>query len=407
MHLPPPNGGKYSLLEQDQVFIDTAQNFDSPPFLRIVFTGRQIVIPNLFLPSQVALHKADHDISVFEVEPEGQLGIRNHELYQTIQSLKGAFTEVGQFITSNMRGDFSHNSVIVTRRGDEVASYGIGYDNRKEFAYVVLPQLKDNAEGLIKVLNTLVRVYPDVFPDKSNAGWLCSEEFLTPEERHISVEIETKNEETKKFIEAKEQERKQLNGRFSFMREILVTTEDSKLEPIKRLSAVCRKCLEYLDFEVIDIDATIKSRIRKEDFWVKEGTFLAITEVSGTVAKNPKTKEFNDILSRMASIFKRKGELTPPEGFTLSGLLILNFDLQTHPNARPKPYTGEDEHLIETAKDHDISILSTVELHKIVMAVHDGKLPKKKARELIRTPGRVEFEVKEEQAAQQEEQIKK
>jgi hypothetical protein len=121
--------------------------------------------------------------------------------------------------------------------------------------------------------------------------------------------------------------------------------------------------------------------------------FLAITEVTGTVNKNPKIKEFNDILARLTTIYKRKGELVLPPAATVSGLLVVNYDINTYPSKRPKLYvSGEDEHIVETAIEQGIGLLSTVELHKIIVAVKEGSLSKASARELIRKSGRIEYD---------------
>ncbi len=171
----------------------------------------------------------------------------------------------------------------------------------------------------------------------------------------------------------------------------MLTALENDPDPSKRLSAVVTKALRFLEFEVDDIDEKIKSAIKKEDLWVREGNFLAITEVTGTVNKNPKTKEFNDIFARMATIYKRQNELPLPIGANISGLLVLNYDVGTHPSKRPKPYTGEDENIIHTALDQNIGVLTTVELHKILVAVKQGVLSKPDARAVLKKFGRIEF----------------
>ncbi len=149
--------------------------------------------------------------------------------------------------------------------------------------------------------------------------------------------------------------------------------------------------LEFLGFRVDDIDAKIKGAIRKEDFWVIDGDFLAITEVTGTVNKNPKSKEYNDILGRMNTIFKR-GDLVPDKQKSkISGLLVVNYDITTHPFERPRLYSGDLEHLAESARESDIGLLSTVDLYRISMAVKQGLLTKQAARSLVKQFGRVEF----------------
>jgi hypothetical protein len=129
---------------------------------------------------------------------------------------------------------------------------------------------------------------------------------------------------------------------------------------------------------------------------VTDGEFLAITEVTGTVNKNPKVKEFNDILGRMMTLYKRQNDLPLPKGANIAGLLVLNYDIESHPSKRPTVYTGIDAHISATAEEQAIGILSTVELHKMVMAVKKGLLSKDAARQLLQKPGRVEYGFSEE-----------
>ncbi|HEV8076319.1 MAG TPA: hypothetical protein VGP66_10740 [Candidatus Acidoferrum sp.] len=153
-----------------------------------------------------------------------------------------------------------------------------------------------------------------------------------------------------------------------------------------------KKALEFLGFGVEDIDQKTRSAIKKEDFWVTDGSFLAITEVTGTINKNPKIKEYNDILGRLTTIYKRKSDLVLPENAEVSGLLVLSYDIDNHPAKRPIVYSGADEHIAEGAVEQGIGLLSTVELHKIMVAVMENRLTKEAARAIIRKPGRIEFD---------------
>lgn len=156
-----------------------------------------------------------------------------------------------------------------------------------------------------------------------------------------------------------------------------------------------KKVLEFLGFDVEDIDALVKGAIRKEDFWVKDGSeFLAITEVTGTNAKNPKIKEFNDLFARMATIFKRRDLV--PDVSKVTGLLILNYDIETHPAKRPLLYGGEADEIVQTAAENNIGLLSTVELYKLGVAVKDGIMTKEQARALVKGFGRIAFSSAEE-----------
>jgi hypothetical protein len=75
----------------------------------------------------------------------------------------------------------------------------------------------------------------------------------------------------------------------------------------------------------------------------------------------------------------------------LSGLLIINHDLATHPMKRPRLYAGDEEEIVAAAREYRIGLLSTVELYKIAIAVKDGRLSPEEGRRIIETFGRIEF----------------
>jgi hypothetical protein len=342
------------------------------------------------------LIKAEENVSDYrEVAGGGAYAI--DEVRRLITGLKGHIAKVGQFFqVPNENYPFFHEAVLASRSGGQIAGYGTTYDDKTHKVtprYLILPQLKNRAQAVIAILQCLEKTAPLFFPDKAITDWLSADEFLLPEEKRVDELINSKMVETKQFIEAAQKERKRLGDENAFVRALLVAKEDPNFTLSERLSGVVRKALEYLEFGVEDIDQKIKSAIKKEDFWVTDGTFLAITEVTGTANKNPKIKEFNDILARLTTIYKRKGELVLPAAATVSGLLVVNYDIGTHPSRRPKLYAaGEDEHIVETAVEQGIGLLSTVELHKIIMAVRQGSFSKASARELIRKSGRIEYD---------------
>ena len=122
---------------------------------------------------------------------------------------------------------------------------------------------------------------------------------------------------------------------------------------------------------------------------VKDEEFLAITEVTGTENKNTKTKDYNDLLGRMTTIFKRRDLV--PDATQITGLLIVNHDLNTHPFKRPQLYGGDLEEIVEASRDQEIGLLSTVELYKIAVAVKEERLSREDGRALIKQSGRIEF----------------
>jgi hypothetical protein len=371
----------------------TLSKFNGPPYARVSFIGRSIGTGTLIEGgvSFVEMANAEENLSSF-VEGHDDTVFAIGAVGRLLAGFKGQIATVAKFFS--LEGNiypFNHFPVITSRSGGVVAAYGTTFGKTTLPRYILLPQLKNNAQAMIQILKCLEETWPELFPDRIRRDWINGEQFLLPEERAIEAEIEGIMSQTKSLIESKRKEREQLAAQNAFIRNLLVATERTDLDISERLSTVVKKALEFLDFRVEDIDQKTRSAIKKEDFWVIDGEFLAITEVTGTGHKNPKVKEFNDILGRMATIYKRKGDLVLPDAATLSGLLVLNYDIDTHPANRPRAYAAEDEHIVETAAEQGIGLLSTVELHKIVVAVKEERLTKVAARQILRRPGRIEF----------------
>jgi hypothetical protein len=384
-------------LSDERGCLEALVEFKTPPHVRISFlgdsTGLSVLVHgglrfiNLKLAEQNISAFLEHDLS------EGTIAIP--EMHRLISGFAKEIVRVGQFIDidPNCSHPYYHFRVLLSRHAEQIAAYGTTHINGKTIpSYLVLPQLKDNAKATVEIFQTLERVFPALFPDKSKNAWLESEEFMLSDEKAKDLEIQKKVAETVAIVEQMQTERVNLAKENSFIRQLLSATEDVTVEASERLSAVVKKTLEFLGFNVQDIDQKTKTAIKKEDFWVSDGDFFAITEVTGTVNVNPKTKEYNDILGRMTTIFRRRTDLIPEGVSNLSGLLVLNYDCERHPSKRPKAYTGELEHIVEAAVDQNIGILSTVELHKIIVDVKEGRLVKEQARSLLKKFGRIEYE---------------
>ena len=383
----------YDLLRDGS--FETLKTFNTPPLVRVSFVGETYAGKSLILGglSFLETEKAELNVSSFLEMQQEAFAIK--DLHRLLADFKNQIARVVKFIyvpSGENIYPFNHNVVLATRSGKTVIAYGTTYGQGTLPRYIVLPQLQNNVQGVIEILRCLENVWPALFPDKVKKEWLEADEFLLPEEITLKDDVDRIIREATTAIEAKKKERERLASEHYFVRSLLVATENPELEPAKRLSAVVKRALEFLEFKVEDIDAKTKSAIRKEDFWVIDPDFFGITEVTGTVNKNPKIKEFNDILGRVTTIYKRKSDLPLPAGANVSGLLVLNYDIENHPAKRPKAYTGDEQHIVDSAIEQGIGILSTVELHKLVVAVMRGHLSKDQARLLIKKPGRIEYD---------------
>ena len=130
-----------------------------------------------------------------------------------------------------------------------------------------------------------------------------------------------------------------------FIRDLLTTTNSSP-NPEDRLSNKVSRVLEFLGFKVTDLDAQIGDDIRKEEFWVQDGDFLAITKVIDAKETRPLYQEYSDLQARMTTVFRHRERVPDSE--------------------------------------KRIGLLSTVELYRIAIAVKDGRLSATDGRALIK-----------------------
>jgi hypothetical protein len=374
-------------------------NFERAPWVRIAFLGADS--PSAMLWGGIPFaHLAPAHEGVTElIFVENNNALRCPELETCIAKMKAqvAFPIHRYILDENLpKHPFYHFSLISNRNHDLVGTYGTSYIREAARpVYVILPQFKDNAAALVQILDTLAEVRPELFPDRpGKKSWFLAKEFAFAEELAIDAELAVKEAELAQLFEWAKTERVKAAAPYEFMRKILVATEDPVIPLQDRLSTNIMMSLQFLDFKVTDIDSTIRGAIKKEDYWAEDADFLAIVEVTATKNKNPKTKEFNDILGRMTTLFKRR-DLVLPNASDISGLLILNYDLDTHPFKRPRVYTGDTEEIVRAAEEQNIGLLSTVELYKILIAVKEGKLSKEGARSILKQPGRIEFKTSE------------
>lgn len=292
---------------------------------------------------------------------------------------------------------------LVNKKNDSVSIYTtkklgtfIGDDGEEYTNYVpnclILPQFENNLEVINDVFKVIIPIRPDLFPLESSKRWLEEESFLPSEVKKIKKEIEKKKREFEDFINKEEKGVEIIKDKYKYFTKIL-ETDDKSYEGDDKLSVNVKKVLEFLGFEVIDIDEKLKKTIKKEDYWVINNDYFALCEITGTVSKNPKASEYNGILGRINTVLQRKEDRIPNkyQQNIVKGLLIINHDRNTHPFERPKIYTGKLEELADSARNYGISILSTVELFKISKAVREDKLKKKEARTIIKQAGRVMY----------------
>ncbi len=260
---------------------------------------------------------------------------------------------------------------------------------------LLLPLCKNRIGIIGDVINVLIHERTDLFPAAKPEKWLAEDRFTPAPILTINKKIKEKKIEIKKWMSNQQEVRKKIEQEYRHYQQILIADDNFKGD--KKLSVNVKKVLEELGFEVKDIDEELKgtSGTRKEDYWVIDGDYFAVCEVSGTVRPNPKESLYRRVLQRINTIHNRKASVASLEKVTnVSGLLIANQDRKTHPDRRPKLYMGDQEEIVEAATDERISILSTVELYNIAIDVKEKRLEAKDARDIIKQGGRIEYVMK-------------
>ena len=305
---------------------------------------------------------------------------------------------VQKYIESTFANDFHYAALKFNKNIDVIASYrtrdfytdieGVTHRYRRA-TLLLLPQFADNFRVIADVLKVLFSERPDLFTNLSTQNWQNEPQFLPPEIEKIESEIATERNKFDKFLQKKEIEKNKAIKNHSHFIQIL-KADDQHFAGQNKLSVNVMKVLKFLGFGVEDVDEKIKSAIKREDYWVVDGDYFALGEVTGTESSNPKVKEFNDMLARILNVVK-KGLPERYKDKDIKGLLIINNDRKNHPLKRTKLYTGDLEDTCETAAANGISILSTVELYKIATEVLLGRMSKDDARQLIKSGGRIEL----------------
>ena len=250
--------------------LDALRNHNGPPILRISFVADSIGRAQLLQGGLDFIHlsPAEQNVSVFLEHKRSASGFEIPEVQRLVVSLKNNIARVGQFLGCTEPSELWHFPVLISRSHDQVAAYGTSKTDESAIPrYLILPQMKNNAVAAVEILQTLEGLLPKLFPESSKNLWLERDEFKLPDEKAKDDEIEKRIKEATAAIEILRHERELLVLENDFIRQLLVATEDAKLEPQKRLSAVVRKALEFLEFHIEDIDQKTKTAIRKEDFW--------------------------------------------------------------------------------------------------------------------------------------------
>ena len=246
--------------------------------------------------------------------------------------------------------------------------------------YVILPPLKKGyARVVIDFLSQLPTWRTDLFPTDGSYSWLDEEKYSSARIVGSLNEIEKQKDLMEKEIEKLEEAHLKEKQKDYVIQQLLICDDGDEFDEGKKLTDVVKYSLEYLGFSVQNTEKdTTKTGKRREDLTCKdaEDEYASVIECKGTVNSNPPESYVSQLLNHMVI------------GKAEKGILVVNHDRKRDAFSRSLPYE-DAKHLWEDSEN--ITILSTVELFKLIRKVENGEITKEKARLIIKTPGRVEL----------------
>lgn len=314
-------------------------------------------------------NKGDKDLSFYET--------KDFPLLRVLQEVKGMIKKPLGFYISQ-KGKWTEDKyqqpelrpLYRNRNRDWIGAYidfEPHYDSDNcDIRVIILPQYSDKIAVIEKIIKALATQKPDLFPEIIDTEWASSDSLYPTEVQRFKASINELVNKTRAKVEELNNDRDRLLEKYAFLPKLL-TSRDEELK-----QAVIES-FKILDLEIKDADAD-KSGELAEDVLIKGPNGKILGEVKGTVKKNPKDTDVGQVWKHLALMDDVK-----------QGALIINFDIRTEPSSRPRLYPNDK--LFE-----GLILIDTRELHKVVIAVIDGRVNKRAAAKALLAPGRFEFE---------------
>ena len=228
-----------------------------------------------------------------------------------------------------------------------------------------VPELVEYNPFIEELLRYLANNNSDLFLDYKTSDWVNSVEFSSNKLTQIQENKKKLQKSFSKDIQLLEKKEIREKENFSEIRNLLHLKGDKLKNSLKE------NLQTQLNLEVKDMDEE-RGNNRGEDleFVFNKNTY--ITEVKGTVKKNPPMSYIQEVIKYG---YKRQQD-QDFEG-RLRLILFLNHDINTSPDKRPLAYLEEEND--QLLKDFDVLLISSFELFKLLKSVYDGGKSKKGA----------------------------
>jgi hypothetical protein len=298
-------------------------------------------------------------------------------LAQKLPQLAQLLSRPSQAVTS-LRTLVGVEPVLLNEKGE--AKAGV-FHSRNGGSLFLLPYFARKPAALHRLIGTVLPgLNPELFPAREKE-WSDEDAYQMPQVvrvREQRKQLQAEHEQALERLASEEATATVQQRPFT----ALLSAYGEDLHP------VVRDVLAWLGFEVTDHDANQKAAKARleEDLQVKDGSYFAVVEVTSSRG-NAKDKDFMDLEKYRTWRSKTPGrdDIDPTD---IRGLLIVNQMHREEPARREPLYASSGnvdwpQHAAETG----ITILSTWELFKVVMAVEAGDQSKAQARAKLQEPG--------------------
>lgn len=286
------------------------------------------------------------------------------------------YVEVEQYESTSTKEHWAIFPIYENRNDEKIGVYfnwGYGFSDVDMPAFLILPQFKNYAEVITRLLKVSARLFPKYFAEISDLDWTKSDKYYPKEVSLIDEGIKQLVQETEAKVKTLQEKKTKLRQEYSYLRDLLTETGD------KLKAAVIKTLTEVFKLQAEDADESKKTDLR-EDIVIQDTSFPTIlAEVKGTKNSCP---SFTYVSQVFSNLLKERGKY--PNAI---GGLILNLDRDKEPSERSDAYikTDEEKQLAEMV------YIDTRVLFDLSMAVIDHKMPVSEAKNILLQKGRVKF----------------
>lgn len=272
--------------------------------------------------------------------------------------------------------DISFTPLMKNKYGHTVGALIEFNKNGAGGSVILLPHFKNKANLILDLIsNVLPSIAPELFPFNEQNNWLHDEEYEHPQILSLVEKQKDIRKTAEENIEKIEQEISSEREQFKYLHGILTATGDELVLYVK-------SALEELGFsDVLNADDTNADGAMQEDLQIKEAEGGILVEVKGISGLPTES----DTLQVVKYIPRRIKEW---KTIDIRGLVIINHQRGIPPLDRSNTNVFTDPQ-IEDAENHEIALVSTWDLFRLLRAKKEFGWKFEDLKELFYSNGRV------------------